>query len=374
MTRYIQFIFLFVVSISCYSQDLVQTVNFKEVEFKLPSNWSYELEELESNLLYQITCSRKDNGDTFVVQWIEAEIDLEEYLEIMKTTFKEGPTHKGVVFTENKAGVFHDNKTLYSVFTGELLGYKFSGRAITFNNDGKTFIIMHQGDNTFYKAQTAEKIMSSLKIGRLRDLIQLEVPKTWILYDIENIGQIALPPTLELRDDNSFVAQGMGKIQDYYVTHKKIKMLKPQIYFQPKGMDNLEKEALSKYARVLITYIKGEDGDFFKWNEKFELTDSELQELDSYFKDEVVSPMDVMNIKLIKWYPLEFGSVNGLSYMKMSFTRQMGSNPIVRVDNYKFYNSDEAIELTLSYRLSESDTWKDDFSKVIKTFDFKTRK
>ena len=79
----------------------------------------------------------------------------------------------------------------------------------------------------------------------------------------------------------------------------------------------------------MITYSKGEYGDFYKWNEKFELTESEYKELDDYFKSEVVNPMAMMNIKLIKWYPLEFGNVNGLSYMKTSFTRQMSDNPIV---------------------------------------------
>ena len=115
-------------------------------------------------------------------------------------------------------------------------------------------------------------------------------------------------------------------------------------------------------------------GDFYKWNEKYEFTNSEYKELDEYFKDEVVTPMTLMNIKLINWYPLEFGNVNGLSYIKISFTRQMANNPIVKVIGYKFFNTDEAVEITLSYRLSESEIWEADFSKVINTFSFKTKK
>lgn len=208
----------------------------------------------------------------------------------------------------------------------------------------------------------------------LRESTQSEIPKTWTLYEIENIGQLAVPPTLELRDDNSFTALAADIIHDSYVTHKKIEMTKSQLVFQPKGSNELDKEAFSKYARIMITYSKGEYGDFYKWNEKFELTESEYKELDDYFKNEVVNPMAMMNIKLIKWYPLEFGNVNGLSYMKTSFTRQMSDNPIVKVDKYNFFNSNEAVEITLSYRITESEIWKDDFSKVINTFSFKTKK
>jgi len=233
---------------------------------------------------------------------------------------------------------------------------------------------MHQGDDEFYKVQTADKIISTLKVGFLRESAQSEIPKTWTLYEIANIGKLAVPPTLELRDDNSFTALAADIIHDSYVTHKKIEMTKSQLVFQPKGSNDLEKEGFSKYARIMITYSKGKYGDFYKWDEKFELTDSEYQELDDYFKNEVVSPMAMMNIKLIKWYPLEFGNVNGLSYMKTSFTRQMSDNPIVKVYKYNFFNSNEAVEITLSYRITESEIWKDDFSKVISTFSFKTKK
>ena len=374
MLRYIQFILLFVISISCNSQELVQVASYKQVELKLPSTWNYKSQEIESDFAYQISCWEKGGSNSFVFQWIETEMNMEEYLETMKESLKEQITHKNVVFTDNKVGNFQNNKTLYSTFAGELLDFKFSGKLIAFNNNGKTFLIMHQGDDEFNKVQTADKIISSLKVGFLREPSQSEIPKTWTLYEIENIGQLAVPPTLELRDDNSFTALAADIIHDSYVTHKKIEMTKSQLVFQPKGSNELDKEAFSKYARIMITYSKGEYGDFYKWNEKFELTESEYKELDDYFKSEVVNPMAMMNIKLIKWYPLEFGNVNGLSYMKTSFTRQMSDNPIVKVDKYNFFNSDEAVEITLSYRITESEIWKDDFSKVINTFSFKTKK
>ncbi|NCD07370.1 MAG: hypothetical protein EOL97_14755 [Spirochaetia bacterium] len=374
MLRYIQFILFFVISISCNSQELVQIASYKQVELKLPSTWNFKSQEIESDFAYQISCWEKGGSNSFVFQWIETEMNMEEYLETMKESLKEQITHKNAIFTDNKADNFQNNKTLYSTFVGELLDFKFSGKLIVFNNNGRTFLIMHQGDDEFYKVQTADKIISTLKVGFLRETAQSEIPKTWTLFEIENIGQLAIPPSLELRDDNSFTALAADIIYDSYVTHKKIKMTKSQLVFQPKGSNELDKEAFSKYSRILINYNKGEYGDFYKWNEKYEFTNSEYKELDEYFKDEVVTPMTLMNIKLINWYPLEFGNVNGLSYIKISFTRQMANNPIVKVIGYKFFNTDEAVEITLSYRLSESEIWEADFSKVINTFSFKTKK
>lgn len=374
MLRYIQFILFFVISISCNSQELVQVANYKQVELKIPSTWNYKSQEIEPDFAYQISCWEKGGSNSFVFQWIETEMNLEEYLETLKETLKEQITHKNAIFTENKAGNFQNNKTLYSTFAGELLDFKFSGKLIAFNNNSKDFLIMHQGDDEFYKVQTADKIISTLKVDFLRESAQSEIPKTWTLYEIANIGKLAVPPTLELRDDNSFTALAADIIHDSYVTHKKIEITKSQLVFQPKGSNELDKEAFSKYSRILINYNKGEYGDFYKWNEKYEFTDLEYKELDEYFKEEVVTPMSLLNIKLINWYPLEFGNVNGLSYIKISFTRQMANNPIVKVVRYKFFNTDEAVEITLSYRLSESDIWESDFSNVINTFSFKTKK
>ena len=139
MLRYIQFILLFVISISCNSQELVQVASYKQVELKLPSTWNYKSQEIESDFAYQISCWEKGGSNSFVFQWIETEMDLEDYLETMKESLKEQITHKNVVFTDNKVGNFQNNKTLYSTFAGELLDFKFSGKLIAFNNNGKHF-------------------------------------------------------------------------------------------------------------------------------------------------------------------------------------------------------------------------------------------
>jgi hypothetical protein len=204
--------------------------------------------------------------------------------------------------------------------------------------------------------------------------IQTEIPKGWTVFEIKSVGKIAIPPTMELRDDNSYISLVSDVVRDNYSVHKKIEITKPKLTFQPKGSDKLDKQALSKYSRILINYIKGEPGDFFKWNEEFDISSSEEKDLNEYFLEEVTAPMEAINMKLIKWYPLEFSSINGLSYIKQTFTRQMSDNPIVKVEKYTFFNYDESVSITLSYRLSERDMWASDFDKVINYFDFSNKK
>jgi hypothetical protein len=207
----------------------------------------------------------------------------------------------------------------------------------------------------------------------------------WTVYEIGDIGEIAIPPTLELRDESSIVTLYVDNIRDYVYERnyerKKVditKLVKPQLTFQPQGMDNLDKTAFSKYARVILKYQQGKKGDFYKWNEKFNFSSSELKEIDNYAKQQVRDEITMMGVltvvKLIKWYPIEYVTINELSCMKISYTRQMENEPIVRVDKYRFFNSSEIVEFTVSYRMSESNIWASDFNKIAGTFSFKSKK
>lgn len=119
-------------------------VNYKDISFSLPENWNYKPQEIETDFSFQISCWEKGGSDSFVFQWLENELDLEEYLEIMKESLKEQVLFKNAIFEENKEGNLQNNKTLYSNFTRDLLVFECAGRLITFNNNGKTFLILYE--------------------------------------------------------------------------------------------------------------------------------------------------------------------------------------------------------------------------------------
>ena len=377
LSHYIIFLIFTLTIISCDSRDSKpkQNVSYLGVEFKLPTNWNYKSQELENGVAHQISCWEKGGANSFVFQWIDMEMDLVEYIEIMKESLKEQVSHKNAVFKDNKKGTFRNSNSISSDFSGSFAGYTFQGGLIAFVNNGKSFLILHQGDNNFYDSKIYERILSSLTIDFLsKSELSNEVPKGWAHFEIKDIGAIAIPPSMELRDDNSYIALVSDIIRDNYSVNHNIEMTGSKLTFQPKGTNENDRQALSKYSRILINHIVGEPGDFFKWNEDFNISDSEKQELNDYFYNEVVTPMKSLNMKVIEWFPIEYSSINGISYMKQSFTRQMADNPIVKVEKYLFFNYNESVSITLSYRLSESDIWASDFEKVINYFDFSNKK
>lgn len=209
--------------------------------------------------------------------------------------------------------------------------------------------------------------------------LKIDIPSDWLIYEIGDIGQIAIPSTLELRSKNSIHTLNQIAIKNYSVVHKKIETSLTsnfQIIFQPLGYDN--GKISSTYQRVLIQYQKGKKGDFMKWNGASTLTSSDREEIDKKYRqnllDAISKGKDIMKVKLISRTPIEIGKVNGLSYIKHSYTRQMGERPMVKVQTYTFYNSEEMVEITISYGLEENETTISDLDKIISTFNFTTRK
>lgn len=350
-------------------------ISYLDVEFKIPSNWNYKSQELENGIAHQISCWEKGEASSFVFQWLDMEMNLDEYIEIMKESLKEQISHKNAIFRNNKNTTFQNSSAISSEFSGTFADYRFEGGLIAFLCDGKTYLILHQGDKNFYAKGIYENIVSSLKIGfNTKSNSIKKLPEKWALFEIKDIGNIAIPPSMEIRDDNSYISLVSDIIRDNYSVKYNIEMKGAELTFQPKGTNANEKQALSKYARILINYTNGEPGEFFKWNEDFILTESEKQELNDFFYNEAVTPMKALNMKIIKWNPIEYSKINGISYMKQSFKRQMADNPVVNVEKYIFFNYDESVAITLSYRLSEGEIWADDLKKVINYFDFLIKK
>ncbi|MDR1346951.1 MAG: hypothetical protein LBJ63_00755 [Prevotellaceae bacterium] len=78
--------------------------------------------------------------------------------------------------------------------------------------------------------------------------------------------------------------------------------------------------------------------------------------------------MKQINIKIIEWYHLKIEVINGMSCIHISYQRQLKDNAFVLVQTYIFHNYDRMHSLTLSYRLSEENYWKSDFTKILNNF------
>jgi hypothetical protein len=183
----------------------------------------------------------------------------------------------------------------------------------------------------------------------------------WERIYIKNVGSFDLPPTMEVQQ---------GKYREFTDEFKKIVGFDAsEIIAQQKGLNVLGKDGLAKYARVMVKTIFGYPGEFEKLNFNVsELTQIEINEIDEFLAQQIQKNLRGIGGKLTEWYPLKIETVNGMSCIHISYLRKIHENPEVLVHTYHFHNNDRMHTLTLSYRLSESDYWKTDFTTILKSF------
>ena len=189
----------------------------------------------------------------------------------------------------------------------------------------------------------------------------------WNRVYIENVGSIDLPPTMEVQggkykefSDNMLASRGF--------------IDSSQLIAQQRGLNEYNEQS-KKYARIMLKTDMGKYGDYEKLNFNINnYTKTDIDELDTIFKKEMqqqlseASRLDLGKLKLIEWYPLKLKRINGMSCFHISYIRQMNDNPLVIVDMYLFDNNDRVHILTMSYKLSEVESWKNDFTHVLDSF------
>lgn len=371
---------LFVLTCSCtqHSAELSQTVYNQGVEIKIPSTWRFKNQELIAGMTYQTTCWDSESENVLMIDITKRKIDPIGYLQIIKDSFNKIAVYNDAAYSNLTQGTFQGVKTYETSFFGKYMGTDFEGKIISFNSNENSFAIIYQGNSSFIKSKLLDQILLSIqlesKIDAYSESAEFNIPDDWTTIEIYNIGSISIPPTMELRDDNSFVALAADIVKDKISNKLKIELTRSDVIFQPKGLNERSGEALKNYSRILINVTKGKPDDFYKYNESYNFSASEKKEMDDYFREETERPMKDFNIKLLKWYPFEIVEINDMSVFKMSFLRQMGNNEPVYVEGYTFNNYDERIEITLSYRESEKDRYAKDFSNVVKTFNLTNKK
>lgn len=183
----------------------------------------------------------------------------------------------------------------------------------------------------------------------------------WKRIYIKNVGSFDLPPTMEVQQ---------GKYKEFVDEVKKIKGFDAtQLTAQQKGLNEFGKEGFEKYARVMVETTFGSIGDFEKLNFNIATyTQTDINELNATYKQQMQQSFVGSGLKLIEWYPLKLEKINGMSCIHISYKRQLQDKPYVLVHIYYFHNNDRMHALTLSYRLSETDYWKSDYTTILKSF------
>jgi len=356
---------------------LMKEVVFKDVAITIPTDWEYNSSIISNDSVHQMICRPINTPNIVILQWRQSNGSLKEMLDHHYNSFHSRTEYKAKDFANYTDTMLYGCKALKGSFTMYAVDRRVLNTIIVFKYNSRIFSVIFSGDNGFYTSGVVQSISNSLKIGSDRNpstaTSPTKTPTDWTIYEIKQIGQISIPPSLKLRKDNSFSYYAVKTIHNLFKMQG-INMTASNLVFQPKGMDNLQTDAFEKYSRVLIKVTTGKPGDYYKINERFEFTDAEHNELNSYYFNETETQLRKAGASILKWFPIAFTTINGMCTLKCSFIRVIQHNEPVLVHSYLFFNYDECIEVTLSYRQTEAKIWQTDFENIIKAFEITNRK
>jgi hypothetical protein len=183
--------------------------------------------------------------------------------------------------------------------------------------------------------------------------------KDWKRINLNNIENIDLPPNMEIQGGNYKKMMEKGKAQ-YGISASKV-------IFQQKELNKLNQNSLNTYARVFIRTEQGSIGDYQKLKTG-KITISDLESLDSSYKNEIQQSASGVNAKILEWYPAKKIIINGMNCMTLGYKRQLSQNKPVKVSVYLFQNNDRMHILTFEHRISDSEEWEPTFANILKSY------
>lgn len=183
--------------------------------------------------------------------------------------------------------------------------------------------------------------------------------KDWKRINLENNGNIDLPPNMEIQGGNYKKMMETGKAE-YGISASKV-------IFQQKELNKLNQSGLSTYARVFIRTEQGSFGDFQKLKTG-KITTADLESLDSSYKNEIQQSAVTSNAKILEWDTAKKTIVNGMTCMTLGYKRQLEENKPVKVTMYLFQNNDKMHILTFEHTVSDSNIWVPTFGNILKSY------
>ena len=166
---------------------------------------------------------------------------------------------------------------------------------------------------------------------------------------IPEVGTIDVPPLMELQSEE-MTRKVTEAVKDAGMFNKN---KKTEFVLMQKG--------LQYYSRIMVSTYAAEVG--------LRLMDpiaekSELVEFDSQLEEQIRKT----GIRVLSSQPLEELTLNGMHCFKKPYRRQSKSDTPVKVNMYIFFNRNQTIYLTMSYRETESNIWEPLFEKSLRSF------
>ena len=130
----------------------------------------------------------------------------------------------------------------------------------------------------------------------------------------------------------------------------------------------IQQKGLARFARIIISEVKGKQGDFNKLSDRNYISVAELKDFDPEMNQETKDGLSkIPGMKVLEFYPARLQDLNGMQPLVRSYRRQLGSNPPVLVWGYTFMNDDRMVQIEMSYRQTEDDIWAPIFQKCLES-------
>ena len=289
-------------------------------------SWNYDYEVHDEDLKNDINNARAYAKDL-----------VDEFLKSLKETTKAAA----------KGGWESAKGYVYGAVILFVLGLCVRTCAATQNNHDFSYD-SQQNEPSLVKSSTASsEPVSTIEV--------FQAPDTWKKYYLANHAfSISVPPIVELRHDyDQYVKriQGLG-----------LSCNTEDVVFQQKDLANNSPEALARYCRIIIQYIRGNTDEFPLSNETFTLDSDTRTEL------RVIVENELGNYTLIGEPSYKWISINDKKAIEISYRRNGAKNNTTACRIYILFNSNEMVKTIVSYREQESDIWLPDLTNVIKTF------
>ena len=195
----------------------------------------------------------------------------------------------------------------------------------------------------------------------------------WQTVSIPNLGTFQIPPSMEIQ------AGTYKEASDAIQRKIQIPINDDRVVIQQKRLNEYNKKAFQSYTRILVETDYGQSGEYENITTHIDASKQELQALDTTFRKEMeesfskISSTTPISTKLLSWTPVSIVQINGISMIKLQYTRSMNNGPSVLVNLFLVQNNDRMHRITVSYRQSDANLWKNDLDKVIYTFKFNRR-
>lgn len=225
-------------------------------------------------------------------------------------------------------------------------------------------------------------IFSGCRFGGLLDVGGLDSSdlgkkdyKGWITVRLGDSCEFMIPPTLEIQSDDYRKRSGIDKF------YEKEKPSLERIVAQQRGLNQYDKGALSKFARVIVKRVPWPNGGLPKLGEHLQLTKEDLKYIDEVFYSDETLGKGLTDAKYVtlKSSLCTVKSVNDIEcvykYYETQMTKATGKEyPVVNKEEYLFFNDVEIYMVNISARANETKYWYkkgEDIRDVIYTIKFK---